>query len=228
MAVGYNPKVVTDGLVLALDAGSTKSYPGSGTTWTDLSGKGNTGTLPDSGVSFDSSDGNGSIVYDGSTNGSAPVYTTSFNSNGGSLEVWCKVTQTNSYRHIAGWRYSGNNFYILLLSGSGVVEARYQSSAYDINTSNYGTSFWANNWNQVVFTVDPGNETKLYINGVNVGSESHSGTFTSNTDNLNFARNTSTSIGASAQKHSSVKVYTKVLTATEVKQNYDALKGRYA
>ena len=40
MAVGYNPRIVTDGLVLALDAGNTKSYSGSGATWTDLSGNG--------------------------------------------------------------------------------------------------------------------------------------------------------------------------------------------
>jgi len=36
MGVAYNSRIVTDGLVLALDAGNTKSYPGSGTTWTDL------------------------------------------------------------------------------------------------------------------------------------------------------------------------------------------------
>ena len=217
--------------------GNNRSYPSTNvadqlasTAFNDVSGKGNNGTLPASGFTFDSSDGNGSIVYDGTTNGSAPVYTTSFNSNGGSLEVWCKVTQTSSYRHIAGWRYggatSGNNFYVLLLSGDGRVEARCKGAS-DVVTSDYGTSFWANNWNHVVFTVDPGNETRLYINGESVGSQSHSGTFTSNTDNLNFARNTSTTTGASAQKHSSVKVYTKVLTASEVQQNYNALKGRF-
>ena len=36
MAVGYNPRIVTNGLVLCLDAGNTRSYPGSGTTWTNL------------------------------------------------------------------------------------------------------------------------------------------------------------------------------------------------
>jgi len=45
MAVGYNPRIVTDGLVLALDAGNTKSYPGSGTSWTDLSGNGRNATV---------------------------------------------------------------------------------------------------------------------------------------------------------------------------------------
>jgi hypothetical protein len=44
MGVAYNPRIVTNGLVLALDAGNTKSYPGSGTTWTDLSSS-NSGTL---------------------------------------------------------------------------------------------------------------------------------------------------------------------------------------
>ena len=45
MAFNYSPKVVTDGLVLYLDAANTKSYPGSGITWTDLSRSGNSSKL---------------------------------------------------------------------------------------------------------------------------------------------------------------------------------------
>jgi hypothetical protein len=41
MGIAYNPRTITDGLVLCLDAANPKSYPGSGTTWTDLSGRGN-------------------------------------------------------------------------------------------------------------------------------------------------------------------------------------------
>ena len=41
MGVNYNPKIVTDGLVLCLDAANKRSYPGSGSTWNDLSGRGN-------------------------------------------------------------------------------------------------------------------------------------------------------------------------------------------
>ena len=41
MALHHNPRIVTDGLVLALDAADTNSYPGSGTTWYDLSGNDN-------------------------------------------------------------------------------------------------------------------------------------------------------------------------------------------
>ena len=63
MGVFAGPEIVEDGLVLALDAGNTKSYPGSGTTWTDLSGNGNNGSLVN-GVGYNS--GNlGSLSFDG-------------------------------------------------------------------------------------------------------------------------------------------------------------------
>jgi hypothetical protein len=45
MAYNFSPKIITDGLVLYLDAANTRSYPGSGTVWTDLSRVGNNGTL---------------------------------------------------------------------------------------------------------------------------------------------------------------------------------------
>ena len=63
MAIFYNPRTITDGLVLALDAANTKSYPGSGTTWTDLSGNGNNGTLTN-GPTYNSSN-LGSLSFDG-------------------------------------------------------------------------------------------------------------------------------------------------------------------
>ena len=63
MSIHYSPTTVTSGLVLCLDAGNAKSYPGSGTVWTDLSGNGNTGTLIN-GPTYNSANG-GSIVFDG-------------------------------------------------------------------------------------------------------------------------------------------------------------------
>ena len=63
MGLAHSPRIVTDGLVLCLDAASKRSYPGAGTTWTDLKG-GNNGTLTN-GPTFDADNG-GSIVFDGS------------------------------------------------------------------------------------------------------------------------------------------------------------------
>jgi hypothetical protein len=59
----YGPRTITNGLVLALDAGNSKSYPGTGTAWTDLSGNGNTGTLVN-GVGYSGSNG-GALTFDG-------------------------------------------------------------------------------------------------------------------------------------------------------------------
>ena len=63
MGVFAGPEITESGLVLALDAGNLKSYPTTGTTWTDLSGRGNTGTLTN-GPTYSSANG-GSIVFDG-------------------------------------------------------------------------------------------------------------------------------------------------------------------
>jgi len=63
MGLYHSPSIVMNGLVLCLDAGNTKSYPGSGTTWIDLSGNSNTGTLTN-GPTYSSENG-GSLVFDG-------------------------------------------------------------------------------------------------------------------------------------------------------------------
>ena len=63
MGVAYNSRIITENLVLCLDAANSKSYPGSGTTWTDLSGNGNNATLTN-GPTYSSANG-GSIVFDG-------------------------------------------------------------------------------------------------------------------------------------------------------------------
>ena len=68
MGISYNPSIVTEGLVLALDSQSTRSYVGSGTTWTDLTNRGNNGTLTNGpvfvpGGPFNNS--GGSVYFDG-------------------------------------------------------------------------------------------------------------------------------------------------------------------
>ena len=89
------PNIVKDGLVLHLDAANYKSYPGSGTTWSDLSGNGNNGTLTN-GPTFDSGN-RGSIVFDGSNDF---VYLSNpsslaFGTGDFSIEIWCNPDSIN-------------------------------------------------------------------------------------------------------------------------------------
>ena len=231
MGLAHSPRIVTDNLVLCVDAANTKSYGGSGTTWTDLSGKGNNVTLSGSGISYDSTDGGGSIVFDGTNGqGTSSINVTNMNS-GGSLEIWCKITDTSGYRHIGGWRAGTSMFYMLLLNGTGEMEARarWSSSANtDIVTSDYGTSFWANNWNHIVFTnSDSDSKSRFYLNGSLVSTSSSTvGTFPSNTL-FELMKTANLSSATAAGKLSQVRVYDDTLSDSEVTQNYNAHKGRY-
>ena len=90
MSTRYNPSIVRDNLVLYLDAANTKSYPGSGTTWTDISRKGTDGTLTN-GATFNS--GNmGHIAFDGTNDyvdiTSLPVIS---NTSAMTMEAWVNV-----------------------------------------------------------------------------------------------------------------------------------------
>mgnify|MGYP001179886965 CR=1 FL=1 len=231
MATEYNPRIVTDNLVLCVDAANTKSYPGTGTAWTDISGNGNNITLSSSGISYDSTDGGGSIVFDGTDGkGSNSLSIDNIDDNGGSLEVWCKITDTTGYRHIAGWRSSNESFFMLLLFNSGNMEARttYGGTNVDL-TPTYDASFWANNWSHIVLTLDRSdNKTRFYLNGSLVATSS-STIGSIGTNNLfELMKTANLSSATAGGKLSQVRVYSgKALSAAEVKQNYDAVKTRH-
>ena len=83
--------IIVDGLILHLDAGNSSSYSGSGTTWTDLSGEGNNGTLVN-GTSYTSDDG-GSLVFDG-TNDYVNLGAVQINTAAGTIGMWIKLDST--------------------------------------------------------------------------------------------------------------------------------------
>ena len=98
MGLSHSPSLVLSGLTLCLDAANTKSYVGSGTTWTDLSGNSNTGTLTN-GPTYSSANG-GSIVFDGTNDYATISFNSVFNvtSNPFTVIVWNKKnTSSNGY-----------------------------------------------------------------------------------------------------------------------------------
>ena len=72
MATKYGPTIVTDGLVLCLDAANSQSYPGSGTTWTDLSGNSNDANVGSS-VTYNSTYGGGLVTLDEASNSNTAI-----------------------------------------------------------------------------------------------------------------------------------------------------------
>ena len=235
MGVGYNPRIVTDGLVLCLDAANKRSYPGSGTTWTDKVG-GNDGTLTN-GPTF-SSDNGGSVVFDGANdyinvgNNSDLQITSEI-----TLSAWIKGSP-QSNKGIAG-KYSagaGQRGYLIATqqaSPNNKIIWYYQRATSPFNAGDSVTSslnVLDSNWHFILCTFTPSVSAKIYIDGeLNV---------TDTVDIQSASANNSTrfDIGTHDQSTgysfigniSNVSVYNRALTAKEILQNYEATKGRYA
>jgi hypothetical protein len=214
MAIHYNTKTVTDGLVLALDAGNPKSYPGSGTVWSDLSGNGNNGTLTN-GPTYSSANG-GSIVFDGSSG-----YVNAPLTKAATCTFSCWASSTNV----------SNNPMIFNAGPSGSGPDLYFNSGYITwNIWDSGNNFalipaTANNgkFHHYVVVNDASSGAKLYYDGNLLGTATYRNA-SSNT-NLTIGGNTNTFMWTG--NISNFTVHNRALSAAEIAQNYNALKSRY-
>ena len=226
MAISYNPRIVTDGLVLALDAGNPKSYPGSGTTWTDLSGQGNNGTLVN-GVGYNS--GNlGSLVFDG-TNDEIGADIGNSLVKDFTLEFWMKSDATVEGRGAVA--YGGSTYAIIA-----AYRLKTNSCSFFFGTTGATTSLTLstvnladNNWHCVVQSYD-GTNARIYVDGQNEVSDNV--TFSGNlrntsNNNINIGRWEASGIFQD-MNISSVKVYNRALTPQEIQQNFNATRSRFS
>jgi hypothetical protein len=226
MATAYSPLVVTDGLVMYLDAGNTKSYPGAGTTWTDISRTNNNGTLTN-GPTFNSANG-GSIVLDG-IDDYVNFGTTSGGIGGSSaatMELFINMTFPAGLQQIFGFRdNAGFDFFFLVFSGGG-SEFRARNSAgtyYDLNPS---VSAYAGKWTQINFSVGPSGR-RVFANGNLLDSSpTWTGTFGS-TSPLSLGNYQIGNIWFATGKVSIAKLYNRELSQAEILQNYNATKTRF-
>ena len=238
--------VVQDNLVLNLDAGASTSYPGSGTTWTDLSGNSNNGTLTN-GPTF-STDNGGAIVFDGTddfvtlgTQINSDITTTNvtisfwaYIDSTANDEIFVSMETLNTNIPLIIW-YDTSSTYEVQNTGSGDVgggstnvittAVTDASSEKRFTTSNNALS--ANTWYNIAVVLDvTNNEFYTYINGVEEAkwtSNNTSGGIKSTTNDFRIGGGSPYLDGRISQ----FLVYTKALTAAEVLQNYNALKGRY-
>ena len=221
MSTRYNARIVSDKLMLHLDAANTKSYIGSGTSWVDISGKGNNGTLTN-GPTF-SSDNLGSIVFDGSND--RVILNSSFQVSTSvtySFEAWIykTATGTNNAGMLISGGYGGDKDGIIIASEefSGTT-IRIASQNGDVNAVYYnGISQPLSGSNGTNVTFNLNEWIHVAVTGITVdstdGAAHHIGQNNNNTNEF-------------TGRIANLKVYDRELTATEVKQNYDALRGRF-
>jgi hypothetical protein len=231
-------RLVQDGLVLHLDAGNKTSYPGSGTTWTDISGNSNNGTLTN-GPTYDPAN-KGSIVFDGKDD-YVDVTDTPLRITGVSftMEVWFYYDGNSSNAYTIAGKRNGTtpfNQYTLWI-GDGTTSVNPgsvlggfvridESTSYD-RLANY--TLPSAGIYHVALTNDS-SSLKLYVN--NVLRQTVSNTYPSPANLLISGKNfriTEVNLG---NKYLNGKVYTtklynRALSQSEVKQNFTALRGRY-
>ena len=224
MTIGYGPRIVTDGLVLALDAADRNSYPGSGTAWTDLSGRGNTGTLTN-GVGYSASNG-GSLSFDGSNDYVQISNNVSPGTGDFAISVWVYKTETVSNRYI--WDFGSNGG--TLSSGTSISQGfRYYNPTMGAGGSLYtaGPVHNINTWYNIVISRISGT-TYFYSNGSLINSAADAGNIGGWGTTLYIGRYG----GGGGYEHqgsiSNFLVYkNRALTATEITQNFQALRGRF-
>ena len=223
MAFGNGPRIVTDGLVLSLDAGDRNSYPGSGTTWRDLSGNGNSGSLVN-GPTFNSANG-GSIVFDGGDDRVDISHNTLYNfTTGLTISCWYKTTVgLDSYITTK----SDDSFYLCV----GPLGTTANKMSFFLNgttggwlqsTANANTGNWIH-----VSATWIGGVSYIYLNGVLDISGSRPGTLQTGASAVNLAYR---GVGVNKYLNGSIsnfQMYNRALSASEVLQNYNAQKSRF-
>tara|TARA_R100000951_G_scaffold63358_2_gene53197 strand:- start:608 stop:1327 length:720 start_codon:yes stop_codon:yes gene_type:complete len=239
MALSHSPKIVTDGLVLCLDAGDGKSYSGSGTTWTDRSGNAND-------LSWSSPAPTFTTYNDVSVISTNPTYTslravrsTTYNgmrTGNGPFTVFSffRPNQTTSSKILISFGPADNN-----CGGKSVHPIAIGSNGKFVGGSCGGNGTWSSSvgatpttdkfWN--VCTTYDGTTEKVYVNS---SLEKSSTSLNSNTPvsvnnaiSLGWIRDDGASYSMDASI-GNVLIYNKALTASEVLQNYNATKGRFS
>lgn len=232
MAFHYSPKIVTDGLVLYLDAANTKSFVVGSSLWNDISRGGNNGILMN-GATY-SNINNGTMTFDGISQyidcGNNTIINTAVNNC--TINVWFKQTSSTSYyaaltnkgisdadeNFMIGVNYNSSSLYFDVGVGSGPLI--YTSYSYSLNT-----------WYNICVTHNRSggiSTLKLYLNGIEIPSNTSNSSLTPITNNHSFKigngrSNTSPFPG----KIPIVGLYNRELSASEVLQNFNVVKSRF-
>jgi hypothetical protein len=219
MAFGNGPRIVTNGLIVSLDAADRNSYPGSGTTWTDLSGNSNNGTLVNS-PTFSSTNG-GTIVF----NGTNQYVTDTINIASSAFTIICWVypnvtPNSNTFFSVGTAPQNRQAIHLRMVSNTSFLFGMYND---DLSATVIGVT---GVWNCFAVTLTTGFVQSIYMNGIFNTSRTAGGYYVGNTTcNIGrWANNNGEYVNGNI---SIVQVYNRALSATEIQQNYNATKSRF-
>ena len=224
MGTFVGPNIVTDGLVFAVDAGSERSYPGTGSTWYDLSGNGLDMTMV------------GTVTWNSAgyfTGWATANYFACTESYGGILPIGnqartiiavVEVGTTSGYQHITHYgNYTTNQAYGLALSSGNMSDHRW-------GVSNIGTDTVSASNNVVMLSTRHETNTGARF-GIDTSYEDISTIIGASTaSNVQFRVGSRLNNGETWMSNGKifrVLIYNRVLTDAEIEQNYNALQSRF-
>lgn len=242
MALSHSPSIVTNGLILNLDAGNPRSYPRGGTTWNDLSGNNNNATLINGPIYNNANQGG--IILDG--NGDYISVTENANMKPQILtaEIAIKINSTANTTTFAPITQQ----YVMFRQNSRAGNFEGYQIVYSESTQSYYCTATPSTGTPQYSVGAPGNTSpigktsfvcavfnsttmSIYIDGVFMGSGiKANGIDYNNNHTLKIGRSVPTGNTYDAHANGtvySVKLYNRALSASEIAQNFNALRGRF-
>lgn len=229
MSLHHKPRIVTDGLVLYLDAANRKSYPGTGTTWFDLSKELNNFELigtdyieesPNS-IRYTNDEGDYAIRTGGSVVGGLGDLT---------IDCWINFSENDSVCFMSYATPDQSNAFLMLKDG-GVFSIYVDDSRKDIPTP---AGFFAKGEFNNYTIVRSGSDILLYKNAELIASATGASSDTIQSGGTMVIGQEQDSVGGEFDTSqdlsadiNSYKIYSKALSEQEVKQNFNALRGRF-
>ena len=222
MSVSGGPDIITDGLILSLDAANNKSYPRSGNIWYDLSNNGKNGSLINN-PTFDSAN-NGNIAFNGINNFINTSYTLPNTNYTISVVFKINVFSTTYNRGIFS-TFSTSNFNGIYFADSGNQSTPTSNMWFWVDSNSvyfFPYIFATNTWYFIAFSIT-GGQIYAYLNGRLVYQVTNT---TTHKDTLNLGRSRFNENYLNGNI-SLTQIHNRALSANEILQNYNALKGRF-
>lgn len=226
MSLGHGASIVRNGLVMHLDAANTKSYPGSGTTWTDLSGGGNNLTLSNSptynNLSHFSFNGSNNTTTNGKTASQMNITDTALSML---LTTRRAASPTNNSQGQAGFNSSTLSIKNTTYFFADVFSTNNTRYIVDLTNPRFAQTYFENTWAHFAVTIE-GATVKTFYNGVLQTTTTMDG-------NLKTIQSTQFSIADGYGYYylqgdvSNCMLYNIVLSPSQILQNFNAVRGRY-
>lgn len=229
MGVAYNTSIVREGLILHLDAANVKSYPGSGATWSDMSGNANHFTLngvdlvesPSKHFSFGDNEGDSIARSATDVIGGLNIFT---------VDMFMRIDTIQNEMAILSYATSAQNNEFLFFQNGQNLNVFERGAAYAVAfaTSNYNVG------NFIQFSVVRNTSNhKIYVNGQYITQVTGTTATVTGGGAILFGQEQDSVLGGFQTTQdfpgdiSSVKIYDRALSDAEIRQNFEAIRGRY-